>query len=35
MNDGTVPGRKEEKEFMGINIMNIFSLMNKKTEEGK
>ena len=35
MNDGTVPGKKEEKEFMGINIMNIFSLMNKKTKEGK
>lgn len=35
MNDGTVPSKEEEKQFMGINIMNIFSLMNKKTKEGK
>jgi len=35
MNDGTSPGKKEEKRFMGIDIMNIFSRMNKKTEEGK
>ena len=34
-NDGTTSGKKEEKQFMGIDIMNIFSLMNKKTEEGK
>ena len=33
-NDGTVKN-KEEKQFMGIDIMNIFSKMNKKTEEGK
>ncbi len=35
VNDGTSPGKKEEKQFMGIDIMNIFSRMNKKTEEGK
>jgi len=35
MNDGTSPGKKEEKRFMGIDIMTIFSRMNKKTEEGK
>ena len=34
-NDGTTSGKKEEKQFMGIDIMNIFSRMNKKTEEGK
>ena len=34
-NDGTIHGKKEEKQFMGIDIMNIFSRMNKKTEEGK
>ena len=34
-NDGTSPGKKEEKRFMGIDIMTIFSRMNKKTEEGK
>lgn len=34
-NDGTTSGKKEEKQFMGIDIMNIFSKMNKKTEEGK
>ena len=34
-NDGTSHGKKEEKQFMGIDIMNIFSRMNKKTEEGK
>lgn len=34
VNDGTV-ATKEEKQFMGIDIMNIFSKMNKKTEEGK
>ena len=34
-NDGTISGKKEEKQFMGIDIMNIFSRMNKKTEEGK
>jgi len=34
-NDGTLSGKKEEKQFMGIDIMNIFSRMNKKTEEGK
>ena len=33
-NDGTTPG-KEEKRFMGLDIMTIFSKMNKKTEEGK
>ena len=33
-NNGTAT-TKEEKQFMGIDIMNIFSLMNKKTEEGK
>lgn len=33
-NDGTVT-TKEGKQFMGIDIMNIFSKMNKKTEEGK
>ena len=32
---GCVGGKKEEKQFMGIDIMNIFSRMNKKTEEGK
>ena len=35
VNDGTTSGKKEEKQFMGIDIMNIFSRMNKKTEEGK
>ena len=35
MNDGTSPDKKEEKRFMGIDIMTIFSRMNKKTEEGK
>ena len=34
-NDGTSLGKKEEKRFMGIDIMTIFSRMNKKTEEGK
>lgn len=34
VNDGTA-ATKEEKQFMGIDIMNIFSKMNKKTEEGK
>ena len=34
VNDGTTV-TKEEKQFMGIDIMNIFSKMNKKTEEGK
>ena len=34
-NDGTLPGKKEEKRFMGLDIMTIFSRMNKKTEEGK
>ena len=34
VNDGTAT-TKEEKQFMGIDIMNIFSKMNKKTEEGK
>ena len=33
-NNGTAENN-EEKKFMGINIMNIFSKMNKKTEEGK
>ena len=33
-NNGTAENN-EEKKFMGINISNIFSLMNKKTEEGK
>ena len=33
-NDGTAT-TKQEKQFMGIDIMNIFSKMNKKTEEGK
>ena len=33
-NNGTVKNN-EEKKFMGVNISNIFSLMNKKTEEGK
>ena len=33
-NNGTAENN-EEKQFMGINIMNIFSKMNKKTEEGK
>ena len=33
-NNGTAEN-DEEKQFMGINIMNIFSRMNKKTEEGK
>ena len=33
-NNGTAEN-KEEKKFMGVNISNIFSLMNKKTEEGK
>ena len=33
-NNGTAT-TKEEKQFMGIDIMNIFSKMNKKTEEGK
>ena len=33
-NDGTAT-TNEEKQFMGIDIMNIFSKMNKKTEEGK
>ena len=33
-NDGTAT-INEEKQFMGIDIMNIFSKMNKKTEEGK
>ena len=33
-NNGTAEN-DEEKQFMGINIMNIFSKMNKKTEEGK
>ena len=33
-NNGTA-GNNEEKKFMGVNISNIFSLMNKKTEEGK
>ena len=33
-NNGTVENN-EEKKFMGVNISNIFSLMNKKTEEGK
>ena len=27
--------QKEEKQFMGLDIMTIFSKMNKKTEEGK
>ena len=35
VNDGTLPGKKEEKQFMGLDIMTIFSKMNKKTEEGK
>lgn len=35
VNDGTLPGKKEEKQFMGLDIMTIFSRMNKKTEEGK
>ena len=34
-NDGTLLGKKEEKQFMGLDIMTIFSRMNKKTEEGK
>ena len=34
-NDGTTHGKKEEKQFMGLDIMTIFSKMNKKTEEGK
>ena len=34
-NDGTTHGKKEEKRFMGLDIMTIFSKMNKKTEEGK
>lgn len=34
VNDGTAT-TKEKKQFMGIDIMNIFSKMNKKTEEGK
>ena len=34
-NDGTTPGKEEEKRFMGLDIMTIFSKMNKKTEEGK
>ena len=34
VNDGTA-ATKDEKQFMGIDIMNIFSKMNKKTEEGK
>ena len=34
-NDGTLPDKKEEKQFMGLDIMTIFSKMNKKTEEGK
>lgn len=34
LNNGT-PENNEEKKFMGVNISNIFSLMNKKTEEGK
>ena len=34
-NDGISPGGKEEKRFMGLDIMTIFSRMNKKTEEGK
>ena len=34
VNDGTAT-TNEEKQFMGIDIMNIFSKMNKKTEEGK
>ena len=34
-NDGTMHGKKEEKQFMGLDIMTIFSKMNKKTEEGK
>ena len=34
VNDG-MAATKEEKQFMGIDIMNIFSKMNKKTEEGK
>ena len=29
------PGKEEEKRFMGLDIMTIFSKMNKKTEEGK
>ncbi|WP_455042577.1 head maturation protease, ClpP-related [Leptotrichia buccalis] len=33
-NNGTAE-KNEEKKFMGVNISNIFSLMNKKTEEGK
>ena len=33
-NNGTAEN-KEEKKFMGVNISNIFSKMNKKTEEGK
>ena len=33
-NNGTAENN-EEKQFMGVNISNIFSLMNKKTEEGK
>lgn len=33
-NNGTAENN-EEKKFMGVNISNIFSLMNKKTEEGK
>ena len=34
-NDGITHGKKEEKQFMGLDIMTIFSKMNKKTEEGK
>ena len=34
LNNGTAENN-EEKKFMGVNISNIFSLMNKKTEEGK
>ena len=34
-NDGTTHGKQEEKQFMGLDIMTIFSKMNKKTEEGK
>ena len=33
-NNGTAENN-EEKKFMGVNISNIFSLMNKKTEEGE
>lgn len=33
-NNGTAENN-EEKKFMGVNISNIFSKMNKKTEEGK